>query len=238
MILTTKYFLLTLRDIIAPPRCISCLQEGSWHCFQCRQNFRLSAQKCLICLKKQPRGLTCPECRQSTPITGTISAGAYHAEALRRGIHWLKFKHVRQVAPALASLLVPALPAIAPLPQLRQEAVIIPVPLHARRRRQRGFNQTEELAEQLSNATNLPLSFSVIRSRPTWSQAKLPAELRQQNTQAAFRLVEPLPNKKFYILLDDVITSGATSSAAAQALWQSPALPKGAQIWALAVARG
>lgn len=229
---------LALLDVIAPPRCVGCLQEGTWMCTPCRQRemgmSALFSQRCIVCEDDQPRGVTCFSCREDTSLHGAISAGPYQSLALRRGISWLKFRGVKSVAEIMAYFLVPKLWLMAPLEQLQTEALIVPMPLSARRLRQRGFNQSQELANHLSRLTNIPVSSPLARTRATHAQTQLPHELRKQNVAEAFAVTGDIPPAKYILLLDDVATTGSTLSSAAAALQTSSS----AQMWGLTVARG
>lgn len=100
---------------------------------------------------------------------------------------------------------------------------IIPIPLHRRRLRERGFNQAEIIARFLSQDLHIPFAHDyLIRTRYTRQQVKLSYEQRQQNVADAFLLVQPLPAAvRSILLVDDVWTTGATMHAAAQALRQN-----------------
>ncbi len=224
-----------LLDLVAPARCMRCLAEGSWLCFRCERQLVPFGQRCLLCGEERPSGRTCLECSGETNIFGTISFGWYAAPALQRGIHWLKFKGVRTVAPVLARLLVRDFLKIAPLEQLQREAVLVPIPLHRRRLLDRGFNQSEDVAVALGQLLRMPVDNLLARPRATFRQSQLPPDLRAKNMREAFVMAAPLPaGKKIIILIDDVATTGETLSAAAAAL----RVPDGGQIWAATVARG
>lgn len=170
-------------------------------------------------------------------LDGVISAGPYSLPALKRGIGWLKFKSVKPLARPLGLLMIRGLTAVAPLVQLQDQAALVPIPLHRRRLRQRGFNQSQELAKVLEEYTGIPILDVLVRSKATWTQTKLPPEMRQENTKGAFALnTEKLPDKKFWLLIDDVTTTGSTLSAAAEALRQAQG--KELQVWGVTVARG
>jgi ComF family protein len=216
-------------------RCINCLAAGAWLCRDCRDYVTPPPLICIICREPSARGLTCDNCREETALTGVVSAGEYSSEYMRRAVQWLKFKGVRALAPLLASLLAPRLTAIAPLPLLAEQAVLIPLPLHLRRERERGFNQSREIARELSRLTAIPLADILVRTRSTWSQAKLPLALRSGNTAQAFAVASATNlHGRTAIIIDDVVTSGATLSAAAEALLETN--PRA--IWAATIARG
>ncbi len=207
-------------------------------CTSCRQRemkmSSLFSQRCIVCQDEAPRGLTCFTCRDSTSLHGTLSAGPYQSLPLRRGISWLKFKGIKNVASELAYFLVPKLILIAPIEQLQAEAVIVPMPLSKQRLRQRGFNQSAEIARHLSELTHIPVASNLTRTRATHAQTQLPHELRKKNVEAAFEVAGSFPPAKYILLLDDVATTGSTLSSAAAALQASSS----AQMWGLTVARG
>ncbi len=224
-----------LSEALAPARCMRCFKEGSYLCANCRHHARpLSLNECIVCEHKHPQGLTCWECRNETVLTGVISFGTYNTEWLRRGIEWLKFKSVRGVAPVLAELLAWPLCQIDSLPKLRTEAVLIPIPLHQRRQKVRGFNQSEEIVRALSEASGVPWMNALKRIKYTRPQAQLEKTEREENVTAAFEQVALLPKTcKIVILVDDVMTTGATFESAAMALRPR----KQGKIWGLSVAR-
>lgn len=206
-------------DLLAPARCIVCLAEGSWWCAACAGRVILPSLVCLQCKKVSQHGFVCPSCRHTTALTGTVNLGSYHTPYLARGIHWLKFKGVRPVANPLGTLLAERLATIAPVMVLRQFAVLIPIPLHRQRVAQRGFNQSEDIAHVIAAATGIPMHPMLSRPRATWTQSQLPAELRHANLHGAFTLIAPLPPRiRFVFIVDDVMTTGATLSAAAETI--------------------
>lgn len=141
------------------------------------------------------------------------------------------------MAEALAHILLPRLLLLGSLPQLQEQAVFIPIPLHPKRWRERGFNQSELLATHLSQMTRIPIMHMLERTRTTWTQSHLPLELRQENMRDSFSLsslVSPTPSRTLAILVDDVTTTGATLTAAAKAI--APLTFR--QMWGLTVARG
>lgn len=232
---TLRYAGERLLDLVAPPRCINCLVEGNWLCGRCEEAWPFYAQRCLVCEKERVRGITCDTCCKKTPIAGLVSVGHYQFPALRHGVHWLKFKGVRPIAPTLACLLMSRLIFMAPLEELSRQAVIVPMPLHAWRLAKRGFNQSEDLAQALSALTGITSLPLLQRQRPTFAQSKLPKDLRYRNVEKAFVAVQPIPPAaKIIILLDDVTTTGSTLTAAAEAL--RPHFE--GIIWAATIARG
>lgn len=153
----------------------------------------------------------------------------------------MKFKGVRPLADILAGLLIPKLSAIAPLDELAKHALLVPLPLHTGRLRNRGFNQSEDIARAIQEICAIEVAPLLKRTTATASQATLPHDLRKQNMEDAFSLAVPEPeyknitNKKpIIIILDDVSTTGATLLCAAKAL---PPQQK-VHIWGAAIARG
>jgi ComF family protein len=97
---------------------------------------------------------------------------------------------------------------------------IVPVPLHAAKRREREFNQAERIASRLSAATGIPMNRRLLRrARPTQTQTRLTRAEREENVRNAFRMRRGKRlNGERIVLVDDVFTTGATTSAAAKAL--------------------
>ncbi len=135
---------------------------------------------------------------------------------MRYLITQLKFSHQYKNARLLATLLGRHIAQTADLPDF-----ILPVPLHINRYRQRGFNQSIELARHLSKLLGVPLDLtSCIRSRDTVHQTSLPAKQRRKNMRLAFCIKKRL-DFQHVAIVDDVMTTGATASELALVLKQS-----------------
>jgi ComF family protein len=112
--------------------------------------------------------------------------------------------------------------------------ILVAVPLHPKRARQRGYNQSDLLAQELSHLIGLPIaSGSLVRVRHTPSQVSLGAEARRGNVQGAFHCKNSVYQGKGVLLVDDVCTTGATLNACAVALKGAEA----ASVWGLTFSR-
>ena len=202
---------------------------------------------CPICKAKQPRLQLCPDCaalllqkRRNHGQCGRCGTYGIKAETCDNCRQWpnyllanysalpyegnfrqavLDFKYRGQpwLARGLAEILLPLVP---------QEAeLLIAVPLHANRLRQRGFNQSALLAKALAQQTGLPFYEQVlVRTSDTPHQTGLSRSKRQQNLQHAFAVTDPLPIQGRHVLLiDDVLTTGTTIAQCAQTLHQAGA---------------
>ena len=152
----------------------------------------------------------CALCRSGLRgFDAAYSFGAYEG-VLRQLIHLYKYGRVKTLAWPLSGLLAQAMP--------RDEAfdATVPVPLYWRRRLQRGFNQAELLARGLSRRTGIPVVKALGRLRPTPAQAGLSNSARRQNVSQAFR-ARNVQGKRI-LLIDDVMTTGATAASCAAAL--------------------
>jgi ComF family protein len=199
-----------LDQVSRVPVCQSCLAapeplNAEYFCTCCRAPFVNPHP-----LDEQGR---CALCRRG--LTGFDAAYAYGAYegTLRQLIHLFKYDAIRTLAGPLAELLLAALP--------RQERfdAIVPMPLHWRKRWQRGFNQAKLLAEALSRRTGIPVLEAVRRRRATPPQAGLSNAERRRNVAGAFEVRRHVRLEGCRLLLvDDVFTTGATAGACAAAL--------------------
>jgi predicted amidophosphoribosyltransferase len=206
----------------------------------------LSPERCLLCgnqvtetLQKRPglrswdRNSLCTGCRASlfsaAPGTRTIrhgehelllSGGTASHQELASIVGQLKYHGIRGLAVPLAEL---TSRGVALAEQVGGPVdVLLPIPLHGRRRRTRGFNQALLIAEGVSGACNLPIDEGILRRRRnTGQQAKIGSEhieARLMNVAGGFRAKPPeIPGARVG-LIDDLITTGATVLAAALAL--------------------
>ena len=149
---------------------------------------------------------------------------------MRQAIYQLKYRNLRALAVPLAKLLQDYL-ITNPVPA----EILVPVPLHRKRLRERGYNQSSLLARQLGKLANLPVADDcLIRQRHATPQARTATvEERQSNVTDAFACRDHRLRDKQVLLIDDVSTSGATLDACAAALKASGAT----SVWGLVVAR-
>ena len=148
---------------------------------------------------------------------------------MRQAIHQLKYQNLKAISSSLAVLLADYL-LLNPLPG----EVLVPVPLHPRRLRERGYNQSVLLAKKLSRLINLPvITDCLIRVKEAKPQVRTTTvKERRKNVTGAFICHGDKINGKQIILIDDVCTSGATLEACATALKNNGAV----SIWGLTIA--
>jgi ComF family protein len=192
------------------PVCRACLAKpeplaAEYYCVQCRapflSRFPLDDQgRCALC-RRGVRG-----------FDAAYSFGFYENE-LRKLIHLFKYGRVQTLAAPLGRLLSRALP--------REQSfdVIVPLPLHWRKRWQRGFNQAELLANEIGRRTHTPVRNALSRVRGTQSQAGLTSAKRRENVSGAFQAKRRARmDGSRVLLIDDVMTTGATAASCARAL--------------------
>jgi ComF family protein len=236
------------------PVCQSCLLalrplQGSY-CTVCGEALHPPACKecgevdCEEALGDKNRNETrCPLCQRTVPpFERAVAYGSYDGE-LRDLIHLLKFQQVRPAALILGRALaetIANLERAMPLGTLFPQAItLIPVPLHQRKRAQRGFNQAELIARVALKQVSRPKRFDLctgvmVRCRETGSQIGLTRHQRRANLRGAFAVSDPtrILNRDI-ILVDDVLTTGTTASECARVLLRAGA----ARVWVATVAR-
>ena len=190
--------------------CLACEGELPWLTHCCRQCALPLAGPdgavCGRCLARPPAFDHClAGCAYTPPISGWVHAGKYHGD----------FSKLRTLAYLLRRTLADR-SAMSPAPNL-----VLPMPLHWRRRWQRGFNQAQELVDELRRhpafadlATDRRLAR---RTRATTTQRELGLAERQRNLHGAFRITRSLEGESV-VIVDDVLTTGASANALAQAL--------------------
>jgi ComF family protein len=201
----------------------------------------ISGETCDICGERLP-GLqrlsdlqTCPACQEARPnFVKAAAYGSYEGD-LRELIHLLKYEQVVPAAGALGKMLAEA---IGKLGIGSGSVLVIPVPLHSSKRRQRGFNQAELItraALKQPPMAQAELATDVLeRRRPTVSQIGLTRPQRSQNIRGAFRVVHlNTVSGRNVLLIDDVLTTGTTASECARVLRKAGAK----QVWVATVAR-
>lgn len=219
-----------LLDLLFPPRCVGCRQIGAWICTECLSQIpRVEPPFCARCGDRVTTEGLCTRCRNAPLRIERIRSAAYFGGILQEAIHHLKYRGRTALAKPLGGLM-------ATYWQQHPMAadVIVPVPLHADRLRERGYNQAALLAHELARQTRLAVDEqTLVRKRATASQIKLDAKQRKENVHDAFCCSGGSLAGKRVLLVDDVCTTGATLEACAVALEESGAL----SVQALTLAR-
>jgi ComF family protein len=205
----------SILDWIFPPRCGGCDAPGSLWCADCQAELRpVTPPLCAKCGQPNtPSGL-CANCRASPLVIDSIRSVALFDGHLRHAIHALKYRRMAALAEPLGDALAQFW-MLSPAPA----SLLVPVPLHPRRARERGYNQAALLAERLGRAIGVPARpHALARVRATAVQMSLNAAERKTNVADAFRCADPAVRGADVLLIDDVCTTGATLDACAAAL--------------------
>jgi ComF family protein len=224
--LPVKQFFQALLDIILPPLCHVCHDfipdAGTLHiCPACRGRLPLvSSPLCPICgipFIGTGSDHRCGSCLTHPPHFDTARSRFLYEGPVRDLIHSFKYNKRVHLRYPLALLTLQGVSGLLPDhdPQL-----IVPVPLHRSRLRQRGFNQAVLLGRVLSSRLSLPmLPDALVRTRPTEPQITLSAAERRDNVKGAFTVTRPdrIAGKRI-LLLDDVMTTGSTMDECAKEL--------------------
>ena len=220
----------TALDLLFPSRCLGCGKEGDLICPVCLCTLPgITPPVCRRCGTPQPGDKPCPACLSHQHNIDGIRSPFRFEGVIRQAIHQFKYNNLRYIARPLAELLSNYLVAN-PIPG----GVLVPVPLHSRRLRERGYNQSQLLARELGKLVGLPVTADCItRQRQVALQTRATSvSQRRSNVANAFTCHGDLRDKKI-ILIDDVATSGATLDACAAALKSAGA----GSVWGLTIAR-
>jgi len=227
-----KYIL----DTVFPIRCISCNRYNKWVCKKCLAEINIQKEQvCPICKKvSNSNGEVCFSCKDAQCIDGVLVASFYRQAKkktlLAELIHYYKYRFIIDIGQSLGEILRQALlTSTLPLPD-----IIIPIPLHPRRLRWRGFNQSlimaHYLEKNLTPGFTIPVSDQLLlRNRYTKPQMEIKNRYqRRSNVSKAFIIDKenlkkvPLKNK-IVLLVDDVATTGSTLFECAKVLKKSGA---------------
>lgn len=197
--MSLKNFLL---DLLFPKKCYGCGYDNIWLCQKCLANLKLYEGEV-------PRALN--------NIRDLIIAGEYKDKVLSDLITAFKFGFNKELVVPLFIFLKSALDKKILIDNLSgklwQDILIIPIPLHKKRKKWRGFNQSELIARELSNYYGWPLSLDLVKIKNTSTQVELSEDKRLNNLKEVFKWIgEPITQT--ILLIDDVITSGATINEA------------------------
>jgi len=218
-------------DLLFPKSCVGCGREGSYICEACRSTLtRMPSLICPKCGRPQINGIMCPDCINWRSNIDGIRSPFRFKGTVRQAVLQLKYKNIRALAPMLALLMYEYL-VTRPIPA----EVLVPVPLHPKRLRERGYNQSELLAKELGKLMAMPIETkTLIRKKYSPPQARTTSvEQRRRNMIDAFSCNGNRFQNCRILLIDDVSTSATTLDACAKSLKESGAL----SVWGLVLAR-
>ena len=238
---------LSFLDLLFPKRCVSCGKFGSYICKSCFAKIEfIQKPVCPVCQRQAVGGKTHPGCAGRFRLDGLVVACRYSGP-VKLAIAKVKYRWVADIGQILVDLLASNIWKF----DLPSEAVLVPIPLHGKRKNWRGFNQAELLANLLSKSFGVSITDAMIRIRQTKSQVGLKRDDRRENVRGAFAL-RPSGQKKRkpfdsaqgkiisevkgknIIWVDDVYTSGATMTECCKVLKKEGA----GEVWGMAVALG
>jgi len=229
-----------IRQLIYPPACLLCHQrlsdEAQIFCDRCVEQMPpIGRPVCPHCGTGLPGAydaqLLCATCRSSAPSFDMARAPWWYRGAVQEAVRQFKYHRRWRIGRQLADDM--AVLARSSLPVERIDA-ILPVPRHWLKSRARGFNPAALLADSVAHALGKPLATHALRqTRWTSTQTRLHGRDRFRNVRRAFAARERFVRNQRLLLIDDVLTSGATADACAQALKQAGAR----QVFVLTAAR-
>ena len=227
---------MSLLDIFFPIHCVNCKKGNDWLCQDCLEKTSLlGKQRCLYCNRPTINGQTHPSCQTRHTCERAFSVVPFRYP-WREVLHTLKFY---QYGPGTKKAIRELLEhwRAETLFEIPKHFMVMPIPLHWARRFDRTYNQAEIIAETLAKTFELEMSpVPMIRIIGTKPQTVLHKEQRKKNVRGIFEIRERdkgLIAGKSFLLVDDVITSGATMIEAARTLKKAGAV----RVWCFSLAR-
>lgn len=215
-----------LFNIVAPHECLVCRKEGSLLCYECGLSLITVPPRCYVCGRWNDGYATCRPCRKRSSIHSLYTAAKYEGTA-KDLLHLIKFERAQAGAKPVAELL--AARAVA-----GDDLVVTCIPTASSRVRSRGYDQAELIAKELARRLGRPFSPCLVRLGQQ-RQLGTSRQARKQQMQEAFRPAKiPAFQGKHVLLVDDVLTTGATCEAAARILRQAGAKRVSAAVFAVA----
>ncbi len=220
------------KDIVFPKQCLNCHSYGLFFCEQCQKVLTIiTRQRCIICQKESKYGFTHLECKKNLDVPDRlITIFDYHDPLISKAFNTAKLGLVSELINELAQI---GCKKLAIQDSTFSNFVFCPIPLTRFKKRFRGFNQSELIAQIFAEKLSLPVDPILIKSRSTKQQKLLNKEQRSKNLGNSFRLAETTGLPSHVLLIDDVCTTGATFIEATKVLKQIGIK----QVWCLALAQ-
>lgn len=223
-------FINQVLDFFFPTLCLGCDKRGEWFCNECNTKTIIEHPLtfCILCQRYTGEpGRLCRICARKTHLTGLVAYAYYNQEEIKKAIEIVKYQGVwRGIEPLAQRAWQRWQRAIT-----QKFQVVVAIPLSAHRRRWRGYNQAELLSNFIAKQTGLPMNYDLIKTSESIPQVGLNRHERQNNVQGVFAW-RGKSIKGRVILVDDVVTTGATLGEAARVLRSAGAR----EIWAFTLA--
>ncbi len=218
-------------DLLFPVQCIGCGKDGDALCEACACDLpRVVSPHCPACWYPDSVGL-CGWCKTSPIAVDGIRAPFLYVRdgLIQKALLDLKFHNMRALAPQLGQMLADFIEAV----PLRGE-VVVPVPSHPRRLRERGFNQAALIAREFGKSVGMPVDEKLLaRVKDAKSQLQMTSRAERRSNVAGNFACTRNAEAMAILLVDDLATTGGTMSACAEALKSAGA----SEVWGLVVAR-
>lgn len=233
-------FRVSLLDFLFPKRCIQCKKIGSYICPQCFSYITFAdSMVCAMCQKQAIDGITHPRCRTRYSIDGVFPSIVYKG-VVKKMVYSFKYPpYLTDLQSQLGDLFYEGIIQKERFFKLLDTpSVLVPIPLHKKKFRKRGYNQSFLLANGLAEQFGMPVFDVLQRIKETKTQVGLNKELRQENIRGAFaidpKFQQIMQSYDNIFLVDDVVTSGATLREAANVLKRAGVK----HVWGLTLAHG
>lgn len=222
-----------VQDLFFPKECVACGKEGEFLCKECESKItKIETPTCFYCGRVNNSFKICDKCRKAknSNLTGVIMSAYYDDGPIKRGLINLKYKGIKGIAKNFAQYQSKNIKQYLP----HSKFVVMPTPAFRTKKYKRGYNQAEVLALHVARETGLPLDVkSLVKTKDTQAQVYLSGQKRRENLAGVFIYKGPSLVNHSVLLVDDVITTGATLEECAKVLKKAGVR----SVWACVVAK-
>jgi competence protein ComFC len=211
---------MNILDFFFPKRCLGCGKIGRYFCLNCQTKIRFVALHesiCPMCEKQAIDGATHPVCKMRYSLDGLTSFFHYE-KIIQRAIKSIKYRYVSDIAKEFVDLVPQGF--LRDSVGIKGTCVVVPIPLHPSRQKERGFNQAEIMGRMVAKRLQIPLVVGILkRQKKTVPQVEMrDKKQRLKNMDGVFVVEDNNKLPESVLLFDDVFTTGATMRAAANVL--------------------
>lgn len=221
-------------DFLFPKRCVGCLSSDDYLCSSCIKRITPAIQTCPTCTKPSVDGMTHSKCLRPLSLNGLFSLWKYKGP-IRKAILVLKYKYAYGMGEVLADKAAERL-VKSKILNGKDGSSLLPIPIHKRRKNNRGFNQTEVVGKLIAEKMLWQYRGKMlIKTRYTVPQTGLERTIRLRNQRNSYKVIglNGIDKKQTVFLFDDICTTGATIKEAAKTLKR-----KGfTNVWGLTIAK-